>query len=107
MSETKWTKGPWAAEQNLRGDGVPLPGWDIIGGITGDEFIGEIAFKHDAALAAAAPDLAEALEDMLHAHPPISMPIGGAGSRVRRAQEDQEAAIAKARAALARAKGAA
>lgn len=58
-------------------------------------------------LAAAAPDLAEALADMLGAHPPISKRIGGKGSPARRAQEDQEAAIAKARAALARAKGAA
>ncbi len=56
-------------------------------------------------LAAAAPDLAEALEDMLGAHPPISKRIGNEGSPARRAQEDQEAAIAKARAALARAKG--
>ena len=47
-----------------------------------------------------------ALKMMLHTHPPISKRIGGEGSPARRAQEDQEAAIAKARAALARAKGA-
>jgi len=66
-----------------------------------------------------AAGLAIALEDVLYTHPMSSRRRGGEGSIVRRAQEDQENAIAKAKdilgracekngfnAALARAKGA-
>ena len=112
MNETKWTSGPWEyiASTEHHGPYVVAPfGGDIADCYTMSNR--PIHFQHEQAdanarLIAAAPDLYEALADMLGAHPPISKRIGGEGSPARRAQEDQEAAIAKARAALARAKGA-
>lgn len=104
MSETKWTydreHGEVLDENNRPVMYVSSSRMDF------DDIEGRLgAATKIGLLAAAAPDLAEALEDMLGAHPPISKRIGNEGSPVRRAQEDQEAAIAKARAALARAKG--
>lgn len=106
MSETKWTKGPWAVDPDDRPDMewnnhivvAAQPHLRICFMTHGDD---EDENEANANLIAAAPDLAEALADMLGAHPPISKRIGGEGSPARRAQEDQEAAIAKARAALA------
>lgn len=64
---SKWTKGPWASEQSMRGDGTPLPEYVITGDDTdvdGENRVVGLAYRGvDATLIASAPALVEALED--------------------------------------------
>ena len=59
----------------------------------------------NARLLAAAPELLSALRQMVATHPPCSKPIGAPGSAARKAQEEQEKAIANAKTAIAKVYG--
>ncbi len=65
----------------------------------------ERAIRYAALAWEAAYNIAQALDDMLYTHPASSRRRGGEGSMVRLAQEDQERAIAKAKAVLGRVSG--
>lgn len=100
---SKWTKGPWASEQSMRGDGTPLPEYVITGDDTdvdGENRVVGLAYRGvDATLIASAPALVDALEGILAAYD-----VFKASTRsVPRGYEPPE--MVAARAALASAKG--
>lgn len=112
MSETGWTKGPYSFEQEMRGDGAPLPEYTISSDAVtlGDEplvIASVYAGKKTAALIAAAPDLAEAAGITVDAiaqeyHIPADADDEWIYDTLGSALSD---AYFRARAALARAKG--
>ena len=115
-SAAKHTPGPWQSQHAFDIDGVLT----IIGNVDGPDDgqyhytrVADVAdTRYDAEmlanarLIAASPDLLDALELMVSAHPVCSHPMGGEGSPVRRQQEEQRAAVVKARAVIAQARGA-
>lgn len=105
--KVKHTPGPW--HLSSKGDGRTY----VEGGDTADD-IACLLMDHaqsennaNARLIAAAPDLLAACKAIIATHPKHHWRIGSPGSVARMEQEEQEAAIELARAAIAKAGGAA
>lgn len=101
---TKWTKGPYTFEQCMRFDGTTVQEWFIQVPVAGDSdeptIIASVhTSKRDAALLAAAPDVAEALESVMAELKEAMHTTYGA------ALADMQTAYAEGRAALAKARG--
>ena len=101
----KHATGPWMAFQAQSDIGSNY--WRIIGGTVpyrSFEMHGYCGAAN-ARLLAAAPELLLALRQMVATHPTCSKPIGAPGSAARKAQEEQEKAIANSKTAIAKAEG--
>jgi hypothetical protein len=93
MSEVKWTPGHWTYEpEDYAPEYVRGPAGQLIAHVIGDS----AGTQANAYLIAAAPDLYEALQELLHIYTSEAIPF----------PHEEELALDLARAALARAKGA-
>lgn len=102
--DKRWTKGPYYSEQCMRLDGTSVQEWTIqSAGRLGDDeptiIAGVFTSKRDAALLAAAPDLAEAMPDLSHVISWLEngCHISEAIVELRSYQKRIDAALAKAR----------
>jgi hypothetical protein len=105
MQEPKWTSGPWTFADGSRRLIVTKVRSiaNTIGCLTGGE---DAEADANARLIRAAPELYEALDDMVAVFKPFSSkPIGAPGSQARIEQEMQICAHANALAVLAKARG--
>jgi len=104
MTETKWTPGPWSINTGLDQRPYIVAGeknWPPLGKVYRDSIDGDLPWEANAHLIAAAPELYEALWQLVERQQPYSIEQG-----VKYWEERARAALAKerARAALAKAR---
>lgn len=104
---SEYTEGHWEVTgSNVRINQIEIGirksiSVDPIGCVYGDPR--SIETQANARMFAAAPELLSALRQIVETHQPFSKPIGATGSASRKAQEEQEKAIANAKTAIAKA----